>query len=464
MPVFYYQDGRVAVASNSVVRLVEHLRAAGVQLRPNPAEVAARGTDFFALHQLATFETAVAGVKILPVGYALRIESGDCRVERLPRTASSDYRDDLKTFIATWVDRIATLLASDRLHLAVDLSGGIDSRMVFALFHNVMRDAPREWMKRVAIYSHGFLSPLDPEIAEQVLSVSEAALTQSRRWQRSFSVFPNSGQSERPMQNPLRVWWARCGGLYSPNYLTSVHPDPGLVLFGGGGGEGFRDFYSKFFPTPAVFAGSCRRRINLPEHNEWLRDQVLEAFASLAHTYGEDANPMIMHYREFRGRLHGGLRSRSRISLMPIASGLLEMATRSLAAEALDQGQIFHDVIGNCAPALVGVRFDQDKKAPTPEISARFVDCGADAIKIQPGIVHGTPVTTPSNAVKVDGLRQLADAVKAAGKLPYVREIWDAETIQKAVDMSAQAASKGRFTHPNPASLVAGILTAGMFD
>lgn len=237
-----------------------------------------------------------------------------------------------------------------------------------------------------------------------------------------------------------------------------------MVLFGGGGSEGFREFYGKSFPTPALFAASCQRRIGLPDHADWLRQQIMSAFAALKSDDGEEVNPMILHYREFRGRLHGGLRSRSRISLMPITSGLLEIASRSLSAEALNQGQIFHDIIGNCSPPLVGVRFDRDNKAPAPAVRARFVDCGAGSIRPQPGTVYGATLTEAPNTAKVDGLRQLADAVEAAGKRPYVREVWSAETIQQAIDMSAQAASVGRFRHPNPASLVAGVLMAGMFD
>lgn len=464
MPVFYYSDGRVAAASNSIVRLIRHLRSVGVHVRPNPAEVAARGTDFFPLHQLATFETSVVGVKILPVGFALMIRAGHCSLERLPPPVMASYYDDLKTCIATWADRIATLLDSGKFRLSFDLSGGRDSRTVFALLHLVMQVAPPEWMERVSIHSHGFLSPLDPEIAEEVLCKSESALPHGYQWSRSFTVSPYWGQSSRPIRDPFWVWWTLCGGIYSPNYLASNWSDPDIVLFGGGGGASYRSFYSNYFPTPKMFAASCSQRIGLPDHTGWLREQILSTFEALKPGEGKEANPMILHYREFRGRLHGGRRSRNCISLMPVSSRLLERATLSLMPTAMDEGQIFHDIIGNCAPPLRGVRFDADKKAPTPEVNARFVDCGVGSYLPQPGTVHGTPVTKAANAVNVDGLRQLADAVEAAGKLPYVREIWSAEAILRAIDMSAKAASAGRFPHPNPASLVAGILMAGMFD
>ena len=463
MPVFYYQDGQVAAASNSIIRLAEHLRATGVQVRPNPAEVVARGTDFFPLHQLATFETAVAGVFMLPAGCELEIQGGQCIVKRLPRREPKSYIEDLKAFISIWRDRIATLLDSGLFRVSVDLSGGLDSRMVFSLFHMVMRDAPLEWIERISIYSHGFLSTLDPKIAEEVLQVSENDLPHGLRWQRSFSAFPSSGLCPLPMRDPLRLWWVRCGGIYSPNYLSSVQADPGMVLFGGGGGEGFRDFYGKFFPTQQLFAAACTRRIGLSDQAEWLREGILSSLSTLHDVAGEGSNPMALHYREFRGRLHGGLRSRSRISLMPIASGLLETATRSLSSDAMDQGQVFHDVIGNCAPLIVGVRFDQDKKTATHDIRSRYVNCGLGALEVQPGMVYGRPVTTTSNFVKVDGLRQLADAVESAGQMSYVQEIWGAEAIQQATAMSAKAALEGRFPHPNPASLVSGILMAGTF-
>lgn len=464
MPIFYYHDGRVAAASNSIVRLVEHLRCVDVDVRPNPAEVLARGADFFPLHQLATFETAVAGVSLLPTGCALRIEAGHCIVEPLRRRARTEYHDDLRAFICTWASRIATLLDSGRFFISVDLSGGLDSRTVFSLFHLVMRDAPPQWMERVKIYSHGFLSPCDPQIAEEVLQASEQALPHGYRWQRSFSVFPTWGLAPVPIGDPVRVWWFKCGGLYSPNYLTSVQPDPAIVLFGGGGGGGFRNFYGKFFPTPALFAASCERRIGPSDHASWLSEHILSTFNRLRRREGDEVEPMILHYREFRGRLHGGLRSRSRISLMPIASELLEVATRSLSVDAIGEGQIFHDIIGNCAAPLVGVRFDQESKSLTPAIAARFVACGGERIRPEAGVVYGESSTRGKDAMRVDGLRQLAEVVETVARHPYVRELWGASAIQEAIDMSASAAAAGRFVHPNPASLVAGILTAGMFD
>lgn len=93
---------------------------------------------------------------------------------------------------------MATLLANDSFQLSIDLSGGLDSRMVFSLLHLVMREAPTESMERVSIYSHGFISSVDLEIAEEVLCASESALPHAQHWRRSFSIFPGSGLAERP--------------------------------------------------------------------------------------------------------------------------------------------------------------------------------------------------------------------------------------------------------------------------
>jgi hypothetical protein len=464
LPIFYYQDGRVAAASNSIIRLVEHFRRVGVDMRPNSAEVVARGTDFFPLHQLATYETAVAGVSLLPKGCSLRIEGGHCIVERLPRRTPTDYHDDLKTCITTWTDRIATLLESDTLQLSVDLSGGLDSRTVFSLFHNVMRDAPPGWMERISVYSHGFLSPSDPQIAEEVLRVSEAELRNGHRWRRFFSSVPNTGTSTDPIRDPLRKWWASCGGIYSPNYMVSMPPDPGMVFFGGGGGEGYRNFYSNYFTSPDHLAAMCQRRAALPDQTEWLREGIMSAFRALESTDDGKIHPMNLYYREFRGRLHGGLRSRSRCSFMPIASDLLAVAAESLAPETMNEGQIFHDIIHNCAAPLIDVRFDQDKKAPTPSIRDRLASCGTQSIKPVAGTVFGTPVRGTPGESKINGFRQLAEAVEAAAQRPYVREIWDQSAIQQAIDMTRDAAKAGRFSHPNPPSLISGILMAAMFD
>lgn len=154
--------------------------------------------------------------------------------------------------------------------------------MVFSLLHLVMREEATEWIERVSIYSHGFMNSVDLEIAEEVLCASESALPHAQHWRRFFSIFPGSGLAELPLRDPLHLWWSRCGGIYSPNYLTSVQPAPSLICLGGGGGGGVRSFYSKYFQIPELFAASCERRIHLQEYSEWLHDQIIEAFAALA--------------------------------------------------------------------------------------------------------------------------------------------------------------------------------------
>lgn len=62
----------------------------------------------------------------------------------------------------------------------------------------------------------------------------------------------------------------------------------------------FSYFFCKIIPIPDLFASTWRWLIHVPAHDEWLRKQVLEAFATHARADGKEANPIIMYFRQFR--------------------------------------------------------------------------------------------------------------------------------------------------------------------
>ena len=84
--------------------------------------------------QLYSLRTPVHGISLLPLGCVLSIGDDGVEIAPLPsRPVPSSYEDGLSHFIETWVRRFETLLSDRRVGVVVDVTGGRDSRTVYAL-------------------------------------------------------------------------------------------------------------------------------------------------------------------------------------------------------------------------------------------------------------------------------------------------------------------------------------------
>ena len=139
--LFYFWDNGFWAVLNSLFQMVEHLREHRYPVLPNIPQLAAIATEgrfypsgrgsFFS--QMTCFDTIVRGVRLVPVDCALQIGASGARLEKTPyHPCADDYRDRLGHFLNTWIARLHTLMQRPSAQIASDLTGGLDSRAVFA--------------------------------------------------------------------------------------------------------------------------------------------------------------------------------------------------------------------------------------------------------------------------------------------------------------------------------------------
>ena len=96
------------------------------------------------VHGTTLFPSDACARHIAPAPSAACCPIGDDGVEIAPlpsRPVPSSYEDGLSHFIETWVRRFETLLSDRRVGVVVDVTGGRDSRTVYALCRAAERRA-----------------------------------------------------------------------------------------------------------------------------------------------------------------------------------------------------------------------------------------------------------------------------------------------------------------------------------
>lgn len=133
--IFYYWSSDFWVVSNSLYLIANHLKDSGVVIKPQYSQIAYIGKkrEGFFLDQLYSLNTAIQGVKLLPVGKRLIISDTDIQICDLNEERGFEsYEEGLSYFLGVWIARIAGLLAHG-IYVKSDLTGGLDSRAVFAI-------------------------------------------------------------------------------------------------------------------------------------------------------------------------------------------------------------------------------------------------------------------------------------------------------------------------------------------
>lgn len=124
----------------------------------------------------------------------------------------------------------------------------------------------------------------------------------------------------------------------------------------------------------------------------WLREQfkkeLEDVFRELAEIAGGESNPALLHYRNFRDRLHTGRTPQSSVVFAPLASKNLELASGIAGVERMSVGQLNYDIIHSTCSELLEIPFDLVRKSPTPTIKQALISVEIGNIS-NPGQVYG---------------------------------------------------------------------------
>lgn len=370
--LFLWQDADRWCVSNSLTVLRRHVEDAmgSRRLTPNAGQLAGLTiAGASATEQISHHESLLDRVRLVPLGRALQVIGSELRevaAPRPPAPAHRAYERSLRSFIDIWRARLLTLVERPGLDVAVDLSGGLDSRVTFSLLSSVV-DQRRFDASARFVSGRGAAQRADLEVAQTI--ALEHGLTLNRR--------PRIAVPQYDQASAFDVWSQLNIGIYLPIYRPKDRLSAHHVNLSGLGGEGHRDFYPA--GSPSAFVESYRSFAGNESVQPW-RAQVgslLQGWSSKT----DDRLALRRYYREFRGRVHGGMFAQTKVNAMPLAS--LHMEPLSVRGR-----MAYFDIIASTSPGLLDVPFDSEAKAPTSEEHAAIIRAGA-LEEVEPGHVYG---------------------------------------------------------------------------
>lgn len=370
--LFLYRDQDYWAVSNSVTALAEAAKRSDRRLTLNHAQLQAWRFRGPFCNQLSSFRTVINEIELVPSDKSLLIAGEKLHVVDRPRVRLEtvcSYKECLGTFLTTWLARLKGLLHHEPFRLSVDLSGGLDSRLVFALFahleKNFNEDIFSSYRSRINTNEEPHMRA-DFETARQVLEALGITHWESGREAKAkLDSFTGHGASV-PARTAFEHWRANSMAQYSPFRTIPARPaDLSSVKFGGAGGEEYRPFYKK----ASVHDQALQYRSDFDSESafsEWYK-AIDDSVEYLTQRQGTEVDPLLLHYREFRSRFHSGSRAMVSISVFPLKSSLLRNAASRAGPSALANRQLLFDILHSLEPTLLHVAFDDKGKSPTDE-------------------------------------------------------------------------------------------------
>lgn len=437
--LFYYSQNGIWAVSSSLTRLVDHLRENKIRLTPNFPQLAALGWGLTFTTQMCSFATVFNEVSLAPSACALILRDECLRVKSLTSGAGKRYSENLHEFMSSWVSRFITLFKNTEINVDVDITGGVDSRSVFALVNAAMveGDIPREQ----ANFRSGTSSrwSKDLAVAKQLTNRYGFVLNSTRR----------NAQKALPGELVFERWRRVSLGVYLPVYLQSAGLDPYTIHVNGGGGENHRRFYK--YDSMEQFINGMRRRMSRASHLEWARD--VEAAMATLRDDARIADDFILHYREFRNRFHTGRNPQFIVGFAPMATTLFHMA--SPAGGLNSSAQLNYDVMENLVPGLKDLPYDASDKSPTTDNTSNLTLVQRDLV-IKPGKAYVSASEDSSYSPDVGRLGAFeifdSQSLEALGD-SVVADFLGQEKVEAAKESLEDARANGGFEHASKAKM-----------
>lgn len=378
--LFLYESAGQVAVSDSLVALARHARSSGWPLTLVPHQLEGWGSGQGSLmEQLWSYQTVFHEIALVPHFLDVIIpREGHAQLERRPFESFLEevdgYPQALSTWMATWMGRVRTVLSSPSVVPMTELSGGLDSRTVFALFANAIEGSPK-----LAGDLRVFSSPRkqkrhERELAQQVVSPYDLDLKSSRN-------AANQRLTELDLSCRQRAWTLnRMGQYILSSGMPLASPAPGSMHFTGLGGEKFRPFYHKWGNSPTAILQDRSHRFSQRSAG-WAVPPIIQDMRSSLEVASRDpmAGPddNFTHYRAFRSRFHMGCPSSEKVVVSPFTGRWMDRTAWHAGRRRLESGQIFYDVMHNLAPHLLDVAFDKPAKSPSPEITDNLTTVGS---------------------------------------------------------------------------------------
>ncbi|WP_347754300.1 asparagine synthase-related protein [Agrococcus sp. ProA11] len=424
--------------------MAQHLRAAGIELRPNPSQLVALRLPTTFVEQLSTPDTVFADIRLVPLGRKLVLTArGPREVTVAPLNEALDYRFALKRFLDTWTVRLRTLLRDDQVRLTADLSGGIDSRAVFALTASAAAATPLDTVVQL-VSGQSVAQRADFAVAEQIAARYGATVNRPLA---PLDVVPYSAKES------YEGWRDLCLGLYLPIYLPKVRLASWSVNLSGLGGEGHRPFYPQKDADDFVHGFSSD---GPPEMIAGWREDISRLLKRWERE-DDSIHPLVRHYREFRGRFHGGLFAQTKVNVTPLSSWLMDSAVRHAGSGR----RVMFDVMESSLPGVMDLQYDMPGKAPSNDDRSRVTRVPVDAAD-EFGAVYASTAPQPTPESGGPSAFEILARDFETCLTPDVRDLLGVKIAQEASDVVQSAVNSHSFGHARRASNVARVMSAAM--
>lgn len=357
---FYYRTRGYWALSSSFLALARKVRRDGMPCQVHEPAL----TPFFLPHslfeQLVSNNTPIRQIKVLPIGKHIRIgPERTFAIEPSPTPtfervrSPSAYEQTLVRYVRTWAPRVRALLEHFGDRVAVDITGGRDSRAIFGLLSASGAD-----LSAVNFVS-STARKTDFAVATDLLKTF--GLSIRNQW---------LGKNRVDAPTAYALWKYGNLGTYQLFYRPLGATPATHLGFHGAGGECLRHHYTN---SPNQVVAWAKAHFADDRAYRQFKREFVGAFSDLGED-PDDASSMIAHYLHFRSRFHFGrnwFRNLSGYLVTPLASKALIGAARWLPEDALKSAQLSCDLMLATCPALTRHRFDDEKKAVSRAMLAR---------------------------------------------------------------------------------------------
>jgi len=369
--LFIYRSDHAWALSNSIVALIDYARARSLPVTLAKAHLAGFHIRGAFGNQLASLQTSVEEIRLIPATEQVEIREAsgnkttsviNVRTTRIRELESNrlSYREALADALSIWIARFRAILSSD-LDVISKLTGGQDSRTVLGLILAASQGHPKG------------LSRIGFDCKPSALSDLAIANNLANRYGLALNSYPFR-HPDAPLDpdEAYERWRSLCFGVYTPVYFPAKSSNLLSLTIGGAGGEGHRHFYQartlkglldaqrKFFPNAALF--------------DEFRASVIADTRYLRQGFEADLDPLILHYRHFRDRAHSGRSPQYLYQAAPLGSSYFRLASSLCAPKKRERAQVIIDMMMNCAPGIVDMPYDLEKKLPDKQHKKDFTD------------------------------------------------------------------------------------------
>lgn len=454
--IFYYAcQGHWAV-SNSFNLLLEHVIRKGWSTTFNGVSALSFQLTGNVGRTLVGSSTLIEEIHLVPTKCYLEINrfTGECRELPVKNwvTGRESYSELLSACCSVWASRAYSILTyTDGL---ADVTGGRDSRVIFALISRVIDSFPE--LKNRINFRSSEVHKEDFDVAEVLVSHKGLALN------RQGFVKDNSLSPE----DSYWLWKVGNLGVYYPVYFPFSNHTVPQIRFYGAGGENYRPFFEEKSIEEIVRRKS--RKIEAPKREKYIEFFINDVKKATS-LHSENVPDVVAFYREYRGRFHFGRHTHYNFMISPLSSKYSDALASVCSKEDILNSQVLFDLAFTFDPTIALMPYDSLEKQPSVEHVRKCTGrADVDVNMATDGKVYGwnaieesfsyAPKAKDNTTCFNFFMKDLKRAVDSEG----VREFFPHIDFQTVIGIASEAERLGRFPHANYAAVAAQMITLNM--